>query len=126
MDFLKGIARAGGMDFVRLGNGRPDTDYRAKGEKVVELLAAGYELVVCHVNAPDEASHMGDRRMKVESLQAFDEHTLGPALRWFRAHPERRIAHHLPQLGCQRCLHLVRDRIDALHEAEAGLQRIRE
>lgn len=89
MDFLKGIARAGGMDFVRLGNGRPDTDYRAKGEKVVELLEAGYEFLVCHVNAPDEASHMGDRPMKVESLEAFDRHTLGPALRWFQDHPER-------------------------------------
>jgi 2,3-bisphosphoglycerate-independent phosphoglycerate mutase len=89
MDFLKGLASAGGMDFVRLGNGRPDTDYRAKGEKTVELLAAGYGFVLCHVNAPDEASHMGDRRMKIESLEAFDRHVLGPALAWFQAHPER-------------------------------------
>jgi 2,3-bisphosphoglycerate-independent phosphoglycerate mutase len=89
MDFLTGIAKAGGLDFVRLGNGRPDTDYQAKGEKVVELLEAGYDFVVCHVNAPDEASHMGDRRMKIECLEAFDRHTLGPALRWFQAHPGR-------------------------------------
>lgn len=89
MDFLKGIARAGGMDFVRLGNGRPDTDYRAKGDKVVELLEAGYDFVVCHVNAPDEASHMGDRQMKVETLEAFDRHVLSPAIEWFRSCPER-------------------------------------
>jgi 2,3-bisphosphoglycerate-independent phosphoglycerate mutase len=88
MDFLKGIARAGGMDFVRLGNGRPDTDYQAKGEMVVELLAADYGFVVCHVNAPDEASHMGNRQMKVETLEAFDQHVLGPAVAWFRRHPE--------------------------------------
>ena len=89
MDFLKGIARAGGIDFVRLGNGRPDTDYRAKGEKVVELLEDGYGFIACHVNAPDEASHMGDRQMKVDSLEAFDRHVLGPTVAWFRAHPER-------------------------------------
>lgn len=89
MDFLKGIARAGGMDFVRLGNGRPDTDYQGKGEKVVELLEAGYGFVVCHVNAPDEASHLGDGPMKIETLEAFDRHVLSPAISWFQAHPER-------------------------------------
>jgi 2,3-bisphosphoglycerate-independent phosphoglycerate mutase len=88
MDFLKGIALAGGIDFVRVGNGRPDTDYRAKGEKVVELLEDGYGFVVCHVNAPDEASHMGDRQMKVDCLEAFDRYVLGPALAWFQTHPE--------------------------------------
>ncbi|HBL28096.1 MAG TPA: hypothetical protein DD490_14785 [Acidobacteria bacterium] len=89
MDFLKGIARAGAMDFERLGNGRPDTDYRAKGAKVVELLAAGYRFVVCHVNAPDEASHMGDRQMKIDSLELFDRHVVGPTVAWFQAHPKR-------------------------------------
>lgn len=88
MTFLHGIARAGGMEFFKRGNGRPDTDYRGKGAKVVELLAAGYDLVVCHVNGPDEASHMGDLELKVRSLKATDSHVVGPAVEYFRRRPE--------------------------------------
>ena len=89
MDFLKGIARAGGIEFVRLGNGRPDTDYRAKGAAVVDLLDAGCQFVICHVNGPDEASHLGDRDLKVASLEAFDRLTVGPGVEWFSRHPEQ-------------------------------------
>jgi len=89
MDFLKGIAIAGGIEFVRLGNGRPDTDYRAKGGAVVDLLDAGCHFVICHVNGPDEASHLGDRDLKIASLEAFDRDTVGPGVEWFLRHPEQ-------------------------------------
>jgi 2,3-bisphosphoglycerate-independent phosphoglycerate mutase len=89
MDFLAGIALAGGIEFVRAGNGRPDTDYAGKGARVIELLEAGCELVFCHVNGPDEASHLGDRALKVASLEAFDRFTVGPVVEWFKRRPER-------------------------------------
>lgn len=88
MDFLHGIAKAGGMDFFKLGNGRPDTDYEAKGVKVVELLEEGYEFVVCHVNATDEASHMGDLELKINSMEAIDNFTLRPVVEYFSRRPE--------------------------------------
>lgn len=84
MDFLHGIARAAGIDFVRVGNGRPDTDYRGKGAKTVELLSAGYEFVVCHINAPDEAAHMGDVGLKVKSLEMIDRFVVRPVVQYFR------------------------------------------
>lgn len=87
MDFLKGIARAGSLGFVRLGNGRPDTDYRAKGAAVTELLDGGCRFVICHVNGPDEAAHLGSRELKIASLEAFDRHTVGPTVEWFGRHP---------------------------------------
>jgi 2,3-bisphosphoglycerate-independent phosphoglycerate mutase len=89
MDFLAGIARAGAIEFVREGNGRPDTDYAAKGARVIELLEAGCELVFCHVNGPDEASHLGDRALKIASLEAFDRSTVGPVVEWFKRRPQR-------------------------------------
>jgi 2,3-bisphosphoglycerate-independent phosphoglycerate mutase len=88
MDFLHGIARAGGIEFFKHGTGRPDTDYAGKGRRLVELLDAGYELVVCHVNAPDEAAHMGDVELKIETLEAVDRHVMAPLLAWFEAHPD--------------------------------------
>jgi 2,3-bisphosphoglycerate-independent phosphoglycerate mutase len=88
MDFLQGIAKVGGIDFFKVGNGRPDTDYAGKGAKVLALLEAGYAFVVCHVNSPDEAAHMHDRELKIRCLEAIDRHILGPIVEHFRARPE--------------------------------------
>ncbi|HSK81561.1 MAG TPA: hypothetical protein VLQ45_34215, partial [Thermoanaerobaculia bacterium] len=88
MDFLQGIARVGKVDFVRVGNGRPDTDYAGKGAKVLELFEAGYSFVVCHINSPDEAAHMHDREMKIRCLEAIDRHVLGPCVEYFRERRE--------------------------------------
>jgi 2,3-bisphosphoglycerate-independent phosphoglycerate mutase len=85
MDFLQGIARSAGIEFFKAGNGRPDTDYAAKGIKVIELFEAGCSFVICHINAPDEASHMHDRKIKVQCLEAIDRHIVGPLVRYFRA-----------------------------------------
>jgi 2,3-bisphosphoglycerate-independent phosphoglycerate mutase len=88
MDFLHGIARAGGIDFYKTGNGRPMTDYVGKGARVLELLARGYSFVVCHINGPDEASHMGDLELKIRSLEAIDRHIVRPVVEYFSRHPE--------------------------------------
>lgn len=88
MDFLHGIAKAGGLDFVKVGNGRPDTDYRGKGAKVIELLSQGFTFVVCHINGPDEASHMGDRELKIQCLEQIDRHVVGPVVEYFLHRPE--------------------------------------
>jgi 2,3-bisphosphoglycerate-independent phosphoglycerate mutase len=83
MDFLQGIAKAGGIDFYKVGNGRPSTDYAGKGAKVIELLDSGYDFVICHINGPDEASHMGDRELKIRCLELVDEHVVGPVVARF-------------------------------------------
>lgn len=88
MDFLHGITKAGGIDFFKMGNGRPDTDYAGKGAMTLALLREGYEFVVCHVNATDEASHMGDLEAKIRCMEAIDEHILQPVVEHFRRRPE--------------------------------------
>jgi 2,3-bisphosphoglycerate-independent phosphoglycerate mutase len=84
MDFLAGMARAGGMHFCRVGNGRPDTDYAAKGAAAVRLLEEGFGLVFVHVNAPDEAAHMGDTALKIHCLEQVDAGVVGPVVEHFR------------------------------------------
>ncbi|HSS79183.1 MAG TPA: hypothetical protein VLV54_20860 [Thermoanaerobaculia bacterium] len=88
MDFLQGIAKVGGLEFFKVGNGRPDTDYAAKGAKVTALLEAGFSLVICHANSPDEAAHMRDRELKIRCLEAIDRHIVAPVIDYFRARPE--------------------------------------
>jgi len=88
MDFLHGIAKAGKLEFFKLGNGQPDTDYGAKGAKTVELLAAGYSFVICHINGPDEAAHMGQVQLKIESLERIDEFIVGPIVKYFQDHAD--------------------------------------
>jgi 2,3-bisphosphoglycerate-independent phosphoglycerate mutase len=89
MDFLNGIAAASGVDFYKIGTGDWDTDYAAKGATTVELLRKGYRFVFCHINAPDEASHMGDFGMKVYSIEQIDRHIARPVVDYFTIHPER-------------------------------------
>jgi 2,3-bisphosphoglycerate-independent phosphoglycerate mutase len=86
MDFLHGISKAGKIQFFKVGNGRPDTDYRLKGRTTVELLADGYEFVLCHINAPDEASHMADLKLKIQSLEQIDHFIVKPVFEYFKAH----------------------------------------
>lgn len=89
MDFLHGMAKAGGIDFYKVGNGRPDTDYRGKGRMVLDLLSEGYDFVTCHINGPDEASHLRDVKLKMESIEQIDDHIVSPVIDYFTAHPER-------------------------------------
>jgi 2,3-bisphosphoglycerate-independent phosphoglycerate mutase len=89
VDFLHGIAKAGGIDSYKVGNGRPDTDYAGKGAKVVELLRNGYEFVVCHINAPDEAAHMRDLAGKIRSLEMIDKFIVSRIVNYFRFHQEQ-------------------------------------
>ncbi|HJP95191.1 MAG TPA: hypothetical protein VJ875_24785 [Pyrinomonadaceae bacterium] len=89
MDFLHGIAKAGGIDSYKVGNGRLDTDYRGKGAKVAELLRDGYQFVVVHINAPDEAAHMGDLTGKIRSIEMIDLFVVRQIVNYFRFHPEQ-------------------------------------
>jgi len=77
MDFLEGIAKTGGIDFFKVGNRRSSTDYRAKGEKVIELFGAAYRCIVCHVKVPDEAAHMRDLPLKVRCFALLDDPEAG-------------------------------------------------
>jgi len=85
MDFLHGIAKAGAVSSFKIGNGRPDTDYGSKGAKTIELLSNGYDFVICHVNGPDEASHMGNLALKIKSLEQIDKYIVEPIVKYFQS-----------------------------------------
>ncbi len=81
VDLIRGIAVSVGWKLIEVegATGYIDTNYAGKGAAAVAALDA-YDLVVVHVEAPDEAGHMGDVAAKVKALEAIDEHVAGPVL----------------------------------------------
>lgn len=83
VDLVCGLGRLAGMRTVSVPGmtGFLDTNYAGKGEAAVEVLATD-DFVYVHVEAPDEASHMGDDAEKVKALERFDSMVVGPMLRF--------------------------------------------
>lgn len=50
----------------------PDNDYDAQAKGAIEALGEG-DLVVIHVESPDEAGHAGDLAGKIAAIEAIDE-----------------------------------------------------
>lgn len=79
VDLLKGIGRLIGLEVVDVpgATGYYDTNYKGKGERAVASLKNN-DFVFVHVEAPDEAGHNGDLRQKIEAIENFDRHIVGP------------------------------------------------
>lgn len=79
---IKGIGLLAGLEVLHVPGitGYFDTNYRGKGEYALRGLETR-DLVYIHVEAPDEAGHMGDLRLKVEAIEAFDELVIGTILK---------------------------------------------
>lgn len=74
VDLIKGIGIYAGLEPIQVpgATGWLDTDYRAKADYGLEALEQG-ELLYLHVEAPDEASHMGDLEEKIRAIERFDQ-----------------------------------------------------
>jgi len=85
VDLIRGIARSAGIDVLNVpgATGYLDTDYAAKGRAAIDALNHN-DLVIVHIEAPDEAGHQGDAAAKVQSLERIDEHIVGPLLESLR------------------------------------------
>ncbi|KPK64998.1 MAG: hypothetical protein AMK73_04300 [Planctomycetes bacterium SM23_32] len=86
VNLVRGIGRLVGWEVVHVpgATGYVDTDYGAKGRYAVEALHR-CDLVLVHVEAPDEAGHQRDLRAKIAALERIDADIVGPLM----AHRER-------------------------------------
>jgi 2,3-bisphosphoglycerate-independent phosphoglycerate mutase len=77
VDLVKGIGALAGLDTpsVEGATGYLDTDYARKAKKALELLEER-DIVYIHVEAPDEASHSGNREEKIRAIENIDEKIL--------------------------------------------------
>ena len=78
VDLVRGIGRLAGLDVVDVpgATGDLDTDYGAKARAAIAALE-DHDLVWGHVEAPDEASHMGDVGEKIRAIERIDAEVLG-------------------------------------------------
>lgn len=79
VDLLAGIAGFIGFDRLAVPGQTSyhDNDYEATGRHAIAALD-NYDILCVHVEAPDEASHAADAKTKVASIEAIDEHVVGP------------------------------------------------
>jgi 2,3-bisphosphoglycerate-independent phosphoglycerate mutase len=81
VDIINGLGVYAGLERIRVPGitGYIDTNYRGKGEYGLRALEEK-DLVFIHVEAPDEAGHMGDAEKKVRAIEDFDEKVVGTLL----------------------------------------------
>lgn len=79
VDLLKGIGVYAGMEIINVpgATGYLDTNYAGKAEAALEAIGR-HDLVIVHVEAPDEAGHQGLLKEKIQAIEDFDQKIVGP------------------------------------------------
>ncbi|OQX21693.1 MAG: cofactor-independent phosphoglycerate mutase [Candidatus Altiarchaeales archaeon A3] len=76
VDLIKGIGKLAGMDVIEVegATGLWDTNYDGKAMACIEALD-DHDFVYVHVEATDEAGHLGDLNLKILSIENLDKMT---------------------------------------------------
>lgn len=74
VDLVRGIGVCAGMDVIKVPGitGFTDTNFKGKAEYAVNALDK-YDYVFVHVEAPDEAGHLGSIEEKIKSIELIDK-----------------------------------------------------
>jgi len=83
VDLLRGLALLAGMETLYIPGvtDGPDNDYAAQASGALEALG-GHDLVVIHVEAPDEAAHAGAIDSKIEAIERVDREVISRLRFW--------------------------------------------
>lgn len=81
VDLLKGLGKLAGLETpdVPGATGFIDTHYGNKVSAALDILER-HDFVYVHIEAPDEAGHMGDVSLKIRAIEDFDEKVVKPLL----------------------------------------------
>ena len=80
VDLLNGLAVLAGLTRLHIAgvSDGPDNDYAAQAEGGLAALA-DHDLVIIHVESPDEAGHAGDAAAKLAAIEAIDREIVSRA-----------------------------------------------
>lgn len=78
VDLLRGLAMMAGLKVLEIAgvSDGPENDYAAQAGGALEALDEN-DLVIAHVEAPDEAAHAGDIDAKITAIERIDAEFLG-------------------------------------------------
>ena len=81
VDLVKGIGTYAGMEIIDVqgATGLDNTNYEGKADAALKALRNN-DLVFVHVEAPDEAGHCRDYKLKVKTIEDLDKRLLGRIL----------------------------------------------
>ncbi|HEY9205980.1 MAG TPA: cofactor-independent phosphoglycerate mutase, partial [Candidatus Methanoperedens sp.] len=81
VDLLKGIGKYAGLNIIEVpgATGYLDTNFSGKAAYALKSLEER-DFVFVHVEAPDEAGHMGNIEAKIKAIEDFDEKVVGGIL----------------------------------------------
>lgn len=81
VDLLKGIGKYAGLNVIDVpgATGYLDTNFSGKAQYALDSLKER-DFVLVHVEAPDEAGHMGNIEAKIKAISDFDEKVVGGML----------------------------------------------
>ncbi|NCC66692.1 MAG: hypothetical protein EOM14_00670 [Clostridia bacterium] len=77
-----GIARLSGLDVIEVegATGELDTNLEGKVSACIQALADGFDFAAIHVEAPDECTHNGDTKGKLQAIEWLDSRVFAPLL----------------------------------------------
>jgi len=83
VDLLRGLAKMAEMDVLDIHGvtDGPDNDYVAQATGALRALE-NYDLVVIHIEASDEAAHVGSIDEKVKAIEMVDKEVVGRIRSW--------------------------------------------
>ncbi len=82
VDLMVGLGRLVGMYIPEIEGltGFIDTNFKGKVKAALNFLSSGGDFVYLHVEAADEAGHMGDLQTKINAIELFDREIVGEVL----------------------------------------------
>jgi 2,3-bisphosphoglycerate-independent phosphoglycerate mutase len=92
VDLVRGIGRVMGLRVIDVpgATGYLDTNFLGKGKAAIAALQED-DFVLVHVEAPDEAGHMGSLEAKIKAIEDFDHLVVGTILEGIKKFREFRI-----------------------------------
>jgi len=81
VDLIRGIGKYAGLRAIMVpgATGFLDTNYAGKVAAALDALKE-MDLVFVHVEAPDEAGHSGELKLKLQAIEDFDAKVVGPMM----------------------------------------------
>ena len=92
VDLIRGIGLYAGLKPILVpgATGYLDTNYAGKVAAALDALKS-MDLVFIHVEAPDEAGHSGELKLKMQAIEDFDAQVVGPLMTGLKTLGDHRV-----------------------------------
>lgn len=92
VDLMRGLGKLMDLSLIDVdgATGYLDTNYAGKGQAAISALD-NEDIVIVHIEAPDEAGHGALIDEKIKAIEQIDQHIVGPLLDFLKSQDQWRI-----------------------------------